>query len=237
MTYLILQMLVCLIIALLLGVLIGFLLGKICGGGTCKKGCCNGKGSKSSAAPISVAPIIDDEIDFDMDDLSDVSEVSSPEIKLENPSLTTVDLGASVDLDAQGYSIETLEGIGPQTGELLRGYGVASVGDYLRKLNTPAQRTQAAKELEILEQPLHRWAAMADLLRVEGVDHQFAELLVEADVNCAGDLAACEAGTLAAKLYDVNNAGEKLIAPVSPPAEQIAPWVEKAKTMTQVVTF
>lgn len=236
MTYLILQMLVCLAIAFLLGAVIGFMIGKM-GSGRCKKKSCDSKSSKSADAPLASAPVLEDDIDFDMDDLSDVSEMSSPAIKQEGPSFNTVNLGTSIDLDGQGYSIETLEGIGPQTGDLLRGYGVASIGDYLRKLNKPDQREQAAKQLEILEPSLHKWAAMADLLRVEGIDHQFAELLVAGDIRCVRDLGECDVDALAAKLYDLNNAGAQLIAPVSPPAEQIATWVDSARMMPVVVTF
>jgi len=215
MTYLIMQMLFCLFIAFLLGLLIGWLLCKLFCGGK-KKSCCDGAADVAVPAmgAAAVAPV--------MDIMEDDGEI---------------DLDTAVDLDAEGYGIQTLEGIGPQTGDLFRGYGVASVGDYLRKLYTPELREKAAKDLDILVKPLHGWASMSDLLRVEGIDHQYAELTSAAGIETVQDLAASDADELAARMDSVNNAGKQLIAPTSPSASEVAGWIAKAKTMSPVVTM
>ena len=223
MTYLITQMFICLLIAFLLGLLIGWLLCKIC---NCRKGkhCDTGatcdapqSAMAATAAPAaaaaSVASAYDDEDDSVM-----------------------IGLDTNVDLDADGYAIETLEGIGPQTGNLFRGYGVSSVGDYLRKLHTAPAREQAAKDLNILVKPLHDWASMSDLLRVEGIDHQYAELTYAAGIQTVNDLANSDASQLAGEMDRVNNAGKQHIAPTVPSADEVASWVALAKNMSPVVS-
>ena len=233
MTYLILQMAACLLIAFLLGVLIGWLLCKLCTG-KCKKQHCDSHGDlnqetqnkiESSSAGVSSAAaassaVAADTHGFISDDNDD----------------TVIHLDTTIDLDGDGYGIQTLEGIGPKTADLFQGYGIKTVGDYLRKLHNPAAREQAAKDLDILVEPLHNWACMSDLLRIEGIDHQWAELAVAADVKTTFDLSHCDAHALAQKMESVNNAGAQLIAPTTPSAEQVQNWVERAKNIATVVT-
>jgi len=216
MTYLITQILLCLLIAFVLGLLLGWLLCKLCCGKrkNCNDGACDvPTTTAATAAPAAAAGFVSD-----YDDTA------------------TIDLGTAVDLDASAYEIETLEGIGPQTGNLFRGYGVATVGDFLRKLHQPMSREEAAKELNILVKPLHDWASMADLLRVEGIDHQYAELTYAAGIQTVGELARSDAQHLAGEMDRVNNAGKQLIAPTSPSAEEVNDWIGRAKNMSPVVS-
>ena len=212
MTYLILQMLFCLLIAFLLGALVGWLLCKLC--------CCTGKSKQACC---------------DKNDSNIIGAAAITPLVSDND--TVIDLDTAVDLDGDGYGIETLEGIGPQTGDLFRGYGVATVGDFLRKLHNPVSREQAAKDLNIMVDPINKWASMADLLRIDGVDHQFSELLTAANIRTIFDLSKSDPQNLAAHLEEVNNAGKQLIAPTSPSAEQTQDWVSKARNIADVVTF
>ncbi len=209
MTYLLFQMLLCLLIAFILGLILGWLFCKIWGCNSDSKSCC---GSDSADDDMALAPPFVDTEDND-----------------------DVDLDTSVDLDSDIYDIETLEGIGPQTGDLFRGYGISSVGGYLRKLNTPEKREQAAKDLEILLKPLNNWASMSDLLRVEGIDHQYAELTHATGIDTVADLADSYAETLVSNMIEVNNAGKQLIAPTTPSVEEVASWIDQAKDMARVV--
>lgn len=219
MTYLITQILLCLIIAFLLGLLLGYLLCKIC---SCK-GCKTCKHKQG-----------------EVDAKDDVRNLSTPKSFVskydEAEDTATINLDTDVDLDADIYDIETLEGIGPQTGNLLRGYGVATVGDYLRKLHSPRAREQAAKDLNILVKPLHDWASMSDLLRVEGIDHQYAELVHATGISTVVDLAHSNAEELTGEMETVNNAGKQLIAPTVPNADEVRDWIARARGMSPVVT-
>jgi len=201
MSYLIMQMLICLLIAFILGLILGWLLCKLFG-------CCKAKGASCDTA---VAPAM----------------AAVPDV---------VDLDTSVNLDGDGYGIETLEGIGPQTGDSFRGYGVATVGDYLRKLNQPEQREEAAASLGMSRvKMLHDWASMSDLLRVDGIDHQYSELTWAAGVHTVADLAGSNAAALTAEMERVNNAGKQLIAPTVPTQSEVSSWISRAKNMKAVV--
>lgn len=216
MTYLITQMLLCLLIAFLLGLMIGYLLCKICCGG--KKN----KAAKDSASNATVK--------------STASNFASPYTD-GGEDMAMINLDTNVDLDSEGYDIETLEGIGPQTGDLLRDYGVKTVGDYLRKLHTVASREQAAKDLNILAKPLHDWASMSDLLRVQGIDHQCAELIFTTGIASVSQLAKCKAGDLASEMETVNEAGKQKIAPVLPSVIEVDEWITRAGSMSPVITI
>lgn len=216
MAYLITQILLCLLIAFLLGMLLGYLLCKMCG---CAK--------QSSVAT--------DDVDSDLEEDVDPAEYGAAYID-DLEETTTIDLDTNVDLDSDAYHIETLEGIGPQTGELLRGYGVATIGDFLRKLHTPASREDAAKELNILVKPLHDWASMADLLRVEGITHQYAELAYMVGITTVSQLANSNADELVVEMEAVNNAGKQLIAPNVPSADEVLDWIARARGMSPVVS-
>ena len=180
MTYLISQIFLSLVVAFILGLLFGFLLCKI----FCKK-------------KVERYETHDDEYDHDNNHDHDFQDEVEEESSFRGAGaaattagaahaatsygddaeeMAMINLDTNIDLDADEYLIETLEGIGPQTGNLFREYGVHTVGDFLRKLHRPASREQAAKDLNILVKPLHNWASMADLLRVDGLDHQAAEL-------------------------------------------------------------
>ncbi len=211
MTYLITEIAIHLLIAFLIGLFFGWLFAKMCGAGKCKR-------NHEDSDPTSVSALVSNAFE-DEDDTA------------------TISLDTTVDLDADAYGIETLQGIGPQTGDLFRGYGVNSVGDYLRKLHAPHAREQAAKSLDILVQPLHNWASMSDLLRVEGIDHQHAELAFSVDVLTVADLAHSDAAALVAKMDQVNNEGKQLIAPTVPDVAQVQSWIGRAKTMSPVVSI
>lgn len=217
MTYLITQILLCLLIAFLLGLLLGYLLCKMCGCNKSKK-CCPKDGAEKGANKKEGATNFSSPYVDDVDDMA------------------MINLDTNVDLDGEGYDIETLEGIGPQTGDLFREYGVSTVGDFLRKLHTPVSRENAAKDLNILVKPIHDWASMSDLLRVEGIDHQYAELAYTSGIFTISQLAKANAEELLAEMETVNSAGKQTIAPTLPTLDEVNEWISHAKNMSPVVT-
>jgi hypothetical protein len=247
MTYLISQIFLSLVVAFILGLLFGYLLSRIFG-----------------RKHQDVYHTNEDDYG-DADDVDDIDSGLDDHVHEEVPSfrpagataaaatatagaahaafddddaaeMATISLDTSVNLDADEYLIETLEGIGPQTGNLFREYGIHTVGDFLRKLHRPASRDQAAKDLNILVKPLHDWASMADLLRVEGIDHQWAELTLATGITTIGELANSNANDLVAEMTTVNSAGKQLVAPTVPNVDQVNAWINKAKNMSPVIT-
>jgi len=223
MTYLISQIFLSLVVAFLLGLLLGYLL--------CKFFACKGSRQENAKAVKASGVVNADEVSVD-----DIADELTDDLPDDAEEMVSIDLDTNVDLESDEYLIETLEGIGPQTGNLFREYGVHTVGDFLRKLHKPSSRKQAADDLNILVKPLHDWASMADLLRVEGIDHQWAELTYATGVETVGQLANSNADDLADEMETVNNAGKQHIAPTLPTAEQVGEWIAKAKKMSPVIT-
>jgi predicted flap endonuclease-1-like 5' DNA nuclease len=209
------EMAVHLLVALLIGLILGFLLGKIMNGGkSAEKPKKEKQSKKETTNKTAPAQIADDDDDT-----------------------AIIDLDTPLNLDGSDYGIETLQGVGPQTGDLLRGYGIKTVGDYLRKMHSPSLREEAAKSLDILVQPLHNWASMADLLRIEGVDQQYAELLFSADILTVSDLSHSDPDELTPRLEEANSDGKQLIAPNAPDINQVNDWIARAGSMSPVVTI
>lgn len=158
-------------------------------------------------------------------------DTSSP----SEPATFDGNLDTTVALDSEEYAIETLEGIGPRTGQLFRGVGVETVGAFLRELNTPEQRQLAAEKMGIKAEPIHEWASMADLLRIEGMDHQFAELAHASGVLTVAELASKKAKDLTKLMAKTNASGRQLISPIDPTNEQVSTWVKRATAIKPIV--
>jgi exopolysaccharide biosynthesis protein len=225
MTYLIMHMWFCLIIAFLLGAVLGYLL--------CKIFC---KNKVNIRTVETVDALLDDEA---FDDIPDMPPGLTANIAAYDPQdlVFIEELDTDINLDNEkDYGIQTLEGIGPRTGDLFRSIGVSTVGDYIRRLHSPALRRKAAEDLGIKIDPLHEWASMSDLLRIEGIDHQFSELMHASGILTVADLANSGANLLVTKMESVNNAGPQLISPSVPTADQLKSWIKRAKTMTAAVS-
>lgn len=224
MTYLIVQMWLCLIVAFFLGALFGFSL--------CRMFCKNKVGIRAGE---SMGTLLDDAPFDDIPDMPAGLVVQEP--VFDPADLIFIEnLDTDVDLDSKEYSIQTLEGIGPRTGDLFRSIGVATVGDYIRRLHSPALRHEAAKNLSIKIEPLHEWASMSDLLRINGIDHQFSELMHASGILTVTHLANSDATSLAMKMDTVNNAGPQLISPSVPTTDQLEEWIKRAKTMAPTIS-
>lgn len=221
MSYLISQMWLCLLIAFVLGAILGYL--------WCKIFCCGSKNNDNSY----------DNLDLRERDLMPAKTVAAAPVSAAMVAPEPEPQAAIIPshLDGDDYVIETLEGIGPQTGKQFRSIGVATVGDYLRHLHTAEQRDDAAEKLEIRVKPLHAWATMADLLRIGGVNHQYSELLQESGILTIGQLADSEARSLTAKMEEVNVAGKQKIAPEAPSLSEVSAWVKEATTMGDIISL
>lgn len=138
-------------------------------------------------------------------------------------------------LDGEGYAIETLEGIGKHTGQRFRNIGIASVGDVLRQMQTPEQRQSMAETLGMKVSVLDEWASMADFLRIDTMDHQFAELATASGITTVSSLAKQHAKSLTKTMAKTNQGGRQLIAPTDPIESDVTTWIDTAKKMKTVI--
>lgn len=132
------------------------------------------------------------------------------------------------------YPIEQVEGIGPAYHEKLKIAGINSTDDFLKLCCDKPGRTKVAETTGVSETLLLKWANMADLMRINGVAGQFAELLEAAGVDTVKELRHRNAENLTAKMAEVN--GEKNLSGSAPAENVVAGWIAEAKELDALIT-
>lgn len=131
--------------------------------------------------------------------------------------------------------IEEIEGIGPAYGAKLKAAGINTVEELLEKGASAKGRSALAEVSGITETLILKWANHADLIRINGVGPQFAELLEAAGVDTVKELRQRNAANLAAKMKEVNDA--KNVAGTTPSESMVTGWIEEAKTLEAKMTY
>ena len=91
-------------------------------------------------------------------------------------------------LDAD-YILSEVKGIKDAFDRKLRRAGLVTTKDLLKHCRTPIARNAYAKETGIDPYLLLKWTKMADLMRVEGIGQQFAELFILVGIDSVKKLA------------------------------------------------
>ncbi|MDX1981430.1 MAG: DUF4332 domain-containing protein [Bryobacteraceae bacterium] len=143
-----------------------------------------------------------------------------------------------VRMQKEGYGdIERIEGIGPVFGQKLRSIGINWVRELLEQGASPAGRERIVEETGIKRELILRWVNAADLLRVEGVTPDWAELLEASGVDTVKELRNRVPANLHRKMEETNPTnGAGTYAREVPPVEVVARWVEIARTLDPKVT-
>lgn len=131
--------------------------------------------------------------------------------------------------------IEEIEGIGPKYGLKLKEIGINTIEKLLEAGSAPKGRQEIADKTGIDSKRILTWVNMADLCRIKGVGPEFAELLEAAGVDTVKELRHRRADNLHAKMQEVNAA--KKLTRVVPNQEQIAGFIEQAKSMEPMVSY
>ncbi len=128
--------------------------------------------------------------------------------------------------------IERIEGIGAAYGQKLRSIGIAWVRELLDQGEDPQGRQRIAAETGIKAELILAWVNAADLLRVDGVTPDWAELLESSGVDTVKELKNRVPVNLLAKMTETNPTGARgRIAPTLPELEDVESWVAQAKAM------
>ncbi len=131
-------------------------------------------------------------------------------------------------------SIEEIEGIGPEYGAKLRAVDIQTTDDVLRRCGDKKGREGVATETGISETHLLEWANLADLMRINGVGEEYADLLEEAGVDTVKELAQRNAENLALALAECNE--KKQLTNRVPSTETVQKWIDEAKTLDPMVS-
>jgi predicted flap endonuclease-1-like 5' DNA nuclease len=131
--------------------------------------------------------------------------------------------------------IEDVEGIGPAFAEKLTAAGVATTDALLERGGTSTGRDRLSEATGISERLILEWVNHADLMRIEGVGSEYADLLEAAGVDSCAELAQRNAANLATTFQEVDAARPNWIRQI-PGETTIAGWIEQASHMDKVVS-
>ncbi len=132
------------------------------------------------------------------------------------------------------YKIEEIEGIGKEYADKLRSADIQTTEDLLRRCGDKKGREGVATEAGVSEKRLLEWVNRADLMRINGVGEEYADLLEQAGVDTVKELATRNAENLAAAMEE-KNAARKLVDR-TPSAAVVEKWVKEAKTLKPAVS-
>ncbi|MBR5765030.1 MAG: DUF4332 domain-containing protein, partial [Bacteroidaceae bacterium] len=86
------------------------------------------------------------------------------------------------------YKVIQIEGVGETYAEKLNAAGIVTTDDLLAKCATPKGRKEVEEATGIAHGFILKWTNHADLMRINGVAGQFAELLEAAGVDTVKEL-------------------------------------------------
>jgi predicted flap endonuclease-1-like 5' DNA nuclease len=131
--------------------------------------------------------------------------------------------------------IVDIEGIGPAIAAKLQEAGVRSIATLLKRGGNAKGRKELASALNIAESKILEWVNHADLFRVRGVGSEYSDLLEAAGVDTVPELRQRNAYSLYQTLVRTNEA-KKLVRKL-PTADQVAEWVQQAKSLPRVIKY
>jgi predicted flap endonuclease-1-like 5' DNA nuclease len=125
------------------------------------------------------------------------------------------------------YPIEEVYGLDDSMVARLRELGITTTQQLLDRASNAHQRGTLAEELGVSTEQVTDWVNRADLMRLNGVGREMANLLEECGVDSCKELQHRVPANLQAKLKEINT--EKKIAHHAPTLTQVEAWVEQAK--------
>lgn len=133
------------------------------------------------------------------------------------------------------YKIIDVEGIGPVYGEKLEAAEIKTVEQLLEACCKPAGRKALAEKTGIAEKLILTWTNHADLMRINGVGPQFAELLEAAGVDTVKEFKHRVAANLQPKLEEIN-AQKNLVGRV-PALSEVEKMIAQAKDLPAMMEY
>ncbi len=131
------------------------------------------------------------------------------------------------------YPIEEIEGIGPGYAKQLSKLSITTTKDMLDKVSSVEGVESVATSMSKQSWVIRSWASMSDLMRVEGVDGQFAELIEFSGVHSVQALGQQDAKTFTQEMMDVNDKEHRVKE--APDSRRVHQWITSAKTMPSIL--
>ena len=133
------------------------------------------------------------------------------------------------------YKLIDIEGIGETYSCKLANICLTTPENYLEAASTASGRKKIAEDTGISSTLILKWANHCDLIRINGIGPQYAEMLEVAGVDTVKELRRRVPQNLQAKLAEVN--AEKNIANRVPSVSEVEKWVAEAKELACVMAY
>ena len=133
------------------------------------------------------------------------------------------------------YKVIQIEGVGETYAEKLNAAGIVTTDDLLAKCATPKGRKEVEEATGIAHGFILKWTNHADLMRINGVAGQFAELLEAAGVDTVKELRNRNAENLQAKLVEINE--KKNLCNRVPAVSEVENMIAQAKELPPMVSY
>lgn len=131
--------------------------------------------------------------------------------------------------------LEKLNGIGDKQIARLMKAGIKNTDQLLKWGSTPDGRSEIAAATKIGVRRIADWVHRSDLMRLKGVDDDYARLLVRAGVSGVVDLSTRNPMELAGEV-EIAAAMERLDKK-TPRAATLTNWIEQARLMLRNVWY
>ncbi len=131
--------------------------------------------------------------------------------------------------------IDEVEGIGAAYGAKLGEVGIGTTDDLIMAAASAAGREKVSGMTGISAEQLLKWVNHVDLMRIEGVGPEYADLLEAAGVDSPAELAQRNAANLARTFQEIDAARPNWVRRV-PSEATVAGWIASAAEMAKVVS-
>ena len=123
--------------------------------------------------------------------------------------------------------IDQVAGVDQKNATKLRKAGVRTGRGLIEAASSRRDRTELSKSTRIDQKHLQQWVHHSQLLMVQGVGAEYAELLVAAGIDTVRDLRRRNPTALLAKIIGLN--GQKKVVRRLPTEGMVEGWIEAAK--------
>lgn len=228
MSYLIQQMWLCLLLAALLGALIGWWLAK----SSCR--------NKLAELDDHWRRKLEDNSDEHARQLENMSKSAATTVVVDSLAVDSpaevsaaVAAPAAILAEQSSYEVEEVEGIGPSYGKKLRDMGISTTEQLLNQCCNTDGCVTVAEHVGIEDFVIRKWASMSDLMRINGVEGQYSELMVYAGIDSVQDLAKQSANALHNKL-SVSNESQHRVKSI-PDESSLESMISQAKSLPAIM--
>ena len=133
--------------------------------------------------------------------------------------------------NTQRCLIADLPGIQPEVLTKLKASGIQTTDQLLQAAPTLAQRQTLARSLNLRDQVINKWFAMADLARVPAIGTRYCGLLLHCGIHATQQLAIADAGRLHRQIlrFQVTLLRQK---DSCPQLADVLQWIQQAQRLT-----